>query len=158
MEQGKYKIDGTHWVTRGWPFFHPNDFYGFIYRVTFLLTGEQYIGKKSFWKMNKSGTKRLGPSKWECYTSSSEHLNALIDEYGKECFEFEILLLCRTKAVCSYGEQNFLHKLDALTRVDSTWGLPVYLNKHIDAVRWITKDYPIDAVNSIVEVLKNETL
>ena len=143
--QNKY----GHWWIRCEEF-DPNDYVGFIYRVTFLLTGERYIGKKQFHRMNKAGTKRYGPSGWKSYTTSSEHINKLLEEYPIECFHFELVLLCKTKAILSYAESNLLHKLDALIQVDKTWGLPLYLNKRIDPVRWITKGYPIVEVDSLL--------
>lgn len=56
-----------------------------------------------------------------------------------DCFEFKILLLCKTLSCLSYSEQNLMHKWNVLTVKDPVWGLPVYLNKHIDAIRWIPK-------------------
>lgn len=97
--------------------------------------------------MNKYGTKKYGPSDWKKYTTSSDHVNALMKEYPMECFSLEMLLLATTKAIFSYAESNILHKVDALTAVDSCWGLPQFLNKQIGPVRWITKDYPINQVN-----------
>jgi hypothetical protein len=47
-----------------------------------------------------------------------------------------------------------LHKVDALLKTDRLWGLPLYLNKRIEPVRWITKDYPIEEVNDIVTLLE----
>ena len=67
-------------------------------------------------------------------------MNGLIEEYGMDCFEFKILLLCKTLSCLSYSEQNLMHKWNVLTAKDPVWGLPVYLNKHIDAIRWIPKD------------------
>jgi Putative endonuclease segE, GIY-YIG domain len=133
--------------------FNPDEYLGFIYRVTFLLTGEEYIGKKQFHRMNKAGTKRFGPSDWKKYTTSSEHINGLLAEYPMECFCFEIVRLCQTKSILSYAESNILHKLDALITVDNTWGLPKYLNKRIDPVRWITKNYPTGDVNSLIRLV-----
>ena len=98
--------------------------------------------------MNKAGTKRYGPSDWKRYTTSSEHVNKLLEEYPKECFHFEILMFARTKAILSYAEANILHKVDALTTLDSL-GLPQFINKRIDPIRWVTKDYPVDEVNRL---------
>jgi hypothetical protein len=145
--------DYGHWRVSHVGEFNPDDYLGFIYRVTFLLTGEEYIGKKQFHRMNKYGTKRYGPSNWKDYTTSSEHVNALLEEYPKECFSFDILLLATTKAIISYAESNILHKMDALITLDSCWGLPKYLNKRIDPVRWVTKDYPLHDVTCLIRVV-----
>jgi len=136
-----------HWRSRVGDFDYAA-YFGFIYRVTFLLTGEMYIGKKQFYRMNKSGTKRYGESDWRAYRSSSGHLEKLMDEYPPECFYFEIVFLAKTKAILSHAESNFLHKLDALTRVDNHWGLPLYLNKQIGAVRWIAHGFDGHEVNT----------
>jgi hypothetical protein len=100
--------------------------------------------------MNKAGTKRYGPSDWKTYTTSSEHVNKLLSEYPRECFYFEIVFFAQTKAILSYAESNILHKLDCLIEVDPVWGLPQYLNKRIDPVRWITKGYPILEINKLI--------
>jgi len=73
--------------------------------------------------------------------------------YPMECFHFEIVMLCRTKSILSYAESNLLHKLDALIRTDPVWGLPRYLNKRIDPVRWITKDYPLAEVDQLIRLV-----
>lgn len=147
--------DYGHWknLTGDHENFCPDNYVGFIYRVTFLLTGEEYIGKKKFHRTNQSGKKRYSPSDWKTYTTSSEYINELLKEYPKECFAFEMVLLCKTQAILSYAEANILHKLDALTKVDKTWGLPKYLNKRIDAIRWITKDYPQVEVSSLIRLI-----
>lgn len=113
--------------------------YGFIYEITFLLTGQKYVGKKSFYAWNRTGTKKIKESKWREYTSSSTDLNALIKEYGKEWFEFKIIGVCCTKSCWSYMESNLMHKLDALTVRDPVWNERIYLNKAINKVQWIPK-------------------
>jgi len=63
-----------------------------------------------------------------------------------------MVLLCETKAILSHAECNILHKLDALTEVDPVWELPRYLNKRIDAVRWITKNYPKLEIDQLIRL------
>jgi hypothetical protein len=131
------KIIKGHWeYTKD---FNPDDYYGFIYRITFLLTGEKYIGKKAFHTWNRTGTKKTGKSKWETYTSSSKELNTLIKDYSIDWFHFEILTLCCTKSCWSYSENNIMHKLDVLTEVDPVWGMRVYLNRAINKTQWVPK-------------------
>ena len=138
-----------HWHHK--KLFNPEDYYGFIYRITFLLTGEQYIGKKTFYTWNRTGTKRGKESNWKTYTSSSKEVNQLIDEYGMECFHFEILTLCCTKGCWSYAENNIMHKLDVLTAVDDHWGMRRYLNRRINATQWVPK-----FCNAIININKLE--
>ena len=123
------------------PVYGPESMYGFIYRITFLLDGRQYIGKKSYHVYKKS--KKVKESNWKEYTSSSTELNELIKEYGKECFYFEILVECPSKGSWSYMESNIMHKWNVLTEVDHHTGMRRYINKMIDAVRWIPRDCDI---------------
>lgn len=143
----------AHWY---YPYlFNPEDYYGFIYRVTFLWDGRQYIGKKSFHK--HKGTKRVGESDWLKYTTSSTDIKDLIKEYGMEAFFFEIIQLCCTKGCWSYAENNYMHKLDVLSVVDDVTGLRKYFNKQIGAIRWIPKDCnAIKDINDYVGIKSKE--
>jgi hypothetical protein len=128
----------------------PDTKYGFIYQITFLLTGQKYIGKKSYWSWNRTGTKKVKESAWRSYTSSSTDLNALIKEYGKEWFYFEVITECCTKSCWSYMESNLMHKMDVLTLKDPVWNERVFLNKAINKVQWIPKH--CDAVKNSIKV------
>lgn len=143
MAQSKRKTDTGHWqiyLGSSIPHdFKPEDYWGFLYCIRFELTGEMYVGKKNFWRTNKSGSKRYGPSDWRTYSSSSEHVNARIAEYGSDCFRFEMLSLHCTKGCHSYSESNFLHKVDALTTRDRKWDERIFINRQIGPVRWIPK-------------------
>jgi hypothetical protein len=122
--------------------------FGFIYKVTFILTGEVYLGKKAFHRASKWGNVK-GQSNWRVYTSSSDHINDLLKEYPDECFLFEVVMLCKTKGIMSHAESNILHKVDALTDVDE-FGYRYYLNGRIEPVRWLTQGYDSEVVNNII--------
>jgi hypothetical protein len=91
---------------------------GFVYNITNLITGRQYIGKKlsKFSKTSyktvtlKNGTKKKKKIKskinsdWMTYYGSSIELNKDIEELGKDNFKREILYYCNSKAECSYIE------------------------------------------------------
>lgn len=156
MAQSKRKTDLGHWEFYA-EYFKPEDYFGFTYMITFLLTGERYVGKKQFWRCNKAGTKRYGPSDWRTYTSSSEHVNALLAEYGMDAFSFEILQLNCSKGCSSYVESNVLHKIDSLT-------IPhpflkeqrLFINRQIGPIRWIPKNCEcVKAVESTVRHIKH---
>lgn len=137
----KSTTNNGHWdFVRG--DLQPESKYGFIYCITFLLTGQKYIGKKAYHSWNRSGTKKQKESNWRSYTSSSNELNALIDEYGAEWFHFEVVQECCTKSCWSYAESNIMHKLDVLTVKDPVWGERVFLNRAINKVQWIPKTCP----------------
>jgi hypothetical protein len=96
----------------------PETCVGFVYNITNLITGRQYIGKKlsKFSKTSyktvtlKNGTKKKKKIKskinsdWMTYYGSSIELNKDIEELGKDNFKREILYYCNSKAECSYIE------------------------------------------------------
>ena len=96
----------------------PEDCVGFVYNITNLITGRQYIGKKlaKFSKTTyktvklKNGTKKKKKirskidSDWQEYYGSSPNLTADINTLGKENFSREILYYCKSKAETSYIE------------------------------------------------------
>lgn len=123
--------------------------FGFIYRVTFLLTGEMYIGKKSFHVSSKWGNAKA-QSNWRVYRSSSENIHALLELYPDECFLFEIVHLCPSRGYMGHAESNIIHKLDAITAKDSL-GLPLYFNGRAEAIKWIARDFDGEKVNTAIE-------
>ena len=96
----------------------PEDCVGYVYCITNLITGRQYIGKKlaKFSKTTyktvklKNGTKKKKKirskidSDWQEYYGSSPNLTADINTLGKENFSREILYYCKSKAETSYIE------------------------------------------------------
>jgi hypothetical protein len=96
----------------------PENCVGFVYNITNLISGRQYIGKKlsKFSKTSyktvtlKNGTKKKKKIKskidsdWMTYYGSSIELNKDIEALGKDKFKREILYYCNSKAECSYIE------------------------------------------------------
>ena len=96
----------------------PKDCVGFVYCITNITSGRQYIGKKlaKFSKTTyktvklKNGTKKKKKirskidSDWQEYYGSSPNLTADINTLGKENFSREILYYCKSKAETSYIE------------------------------------------------------
>jgi|TARA_B110000977_G_C11039001_1_gene478170 hypothetical protein len=97
----------------------PEDYQGFVYRITEQDTGKMYIGKKFFWKpktlpITKSRKRRVKTrveSDWRTYYGSSNTVQNLIEEKGTDNYKREILRLCKTKGECSYYEakEQFTH-------------------------------------------------
>lgn len=92
---------------------------GFVYRITNLINGKQYIGKKSYWasktvqvKGKKKKTKV--ESSWKTYFGSNDALIADVKEFGKENFKREILSIHATKSLVSYYEAKWQFQEDAL--------------------------------------------
>lgn len=105
----------------------PEDCVGFVYNITNLISGRQYIGKKlsKFSKTSyktvtlKNGTKKKKKIKskidsdWMTYYGSSIELNKDVESLGKDNFKREILYYCNSKALCSYIEarEQFTRKV-----------------------------------------------
>jgi hypothetical protein len=105
----------------------PEDCVGFVYCITNIVSGRQYIGKKlaKFSKTTyktvklKNGTKKKKKirskidSDWQEYYGSSPNLTEDINNLGKENFKREILYYCKSKSECSYIEarEQFTRKV-----------------------------------------------
>ena len=116
--------------------------FGFVYRITNIQTGKQYIGRKYFVQKRKpkGGKRRVtSESDWKKYYGSSPELKAYISTYGKENFSREILSLHRTLGKTNYEEtrQLFLHNVLTEKLTDDT---PAYYNSNILG-RYYRKDY-----------------
>ena len=89
----------TDWLYKGEPYQEPGEYYGFVYLITNLLSGRQYIGKKFFWtlkrkQVNKKRKSYKVESDWKEYWSSSDELKADVEALGKENFKREMLYVC----------------------------------------------------------------
>ena len=84
----------------------------FVYKITNLIDGRQYIGKKltEFSKTRpplKGKTRKRREkveSDWRDYWSSSDELKADVLKHGEENFKREILHFCVNKGSASYLE------------------------------------------------------
>lgn len=98
------------------------NYFGFIYCITNMLDGRQYVGKKFFWKDSplqplkgkKNKRHRKVETKWKDYYGSSKTLTEDIEKFGKKNFRREILLWCETKWDCAYYEAKLQFDLDVL--------------------------------------------
>jgi hypothetical protein len=104
------------WLYNNEPFLDPGEYYGFVYIITNLLSGKQYIGKKFFWtikrkQVNKVRKRYKAESDWKEYWSSSDEVKADVSEFGPENFKREIIYLCKNK-----GTTNYLEAKEQFTR------------------------------------------
>ena len=131
------------WLYKGKPFTTDDigDLFGFVYRITNISTGKQYIGRKYFWQKRKpkGGKRRVtSESDWKRYFGSSEELKRDIKELGRENFRREIISVHSTLGQTNYEETRQLFLNNVLTEhVD---GLPKYYNSNILG-RYMRKDY-----------------
>ena len=118
------------------------NFFGYIYRITNLQNGRQYIGRKYFYQKRKpkGGKRRVtSESDWKRYYGSSDELKQDVKEYGKDNFRREIISLHKTLGKVNYEEtkQLFLHNV-LMEALDD--GTPMYYNSNILG-RYMKKDY-----------------
>ena len=118
------------------------DFFGYVYRITNIQSGRQYIGRKYFYQKRKpkGGKRRItSESDWKRYYGSSDELKRDVKEYGKDNFRREIISLHETLGKVNYEEtkQLFLHNV-LMEALDD--GTPMYYNSNILG-RYMRKDY-----------------
>ncbi len=119
-----------------------NDFFGFVYRITNLESGKQYIGRKYFTSRRKprGGKRRVtSESDWKRYYGSSDELKADVKRLGKEKFKREIISLHETLGKVNYEETKQLFLNNVLTEALDD-GTPAYYNSNILG-RYMKKNY-----------------
>ncbi len=145
-DQGSYE---NAWTYQGSTFSSDdiNSFFGFVYRITNLQTGKQYIGRKYFVQKRKprTGTSKrrvTSESDWKKYYGSSPELKADVKQFGRENFKREILSLHESLGKVNYEEtkQLFLNNVLQETLED---GSPKFYNSNILG-RYYRKDYFIE--------------
>ena len=113
------------------------DFFGFVYRITNLQSGKQYIGRKYFYQFRKprgKSRKVKTESDWKKYYGSSDELNTDRKTLGNECFKREIISLHTTKGWVNYEETRQLFLNNVLSENEN------YYNSNILG-RYMRKDY-----------------
>lgn len=130
----------NQWFYNGEVFESPaEEHYGFVYIITNLLTGKQYVGKKLFWFkktkiLKKKKVRYLAESDWKSYYGSSIALNKDVEEHGEGNFKREILHLCKSKGECSYFEAKEQIQRDVLLKPElyyNDWVICRVHRKHI---------------------------
>ena len=141
MGEGFYE---NAWTYQGTAFTSDdiNGFFGYVYRITNIQNGRQYIGRKYFYQKRKpkGGKRRVtSESDWKRYYGSSDELKQDVKEYGKDNFRREIISLHETLGKVNYEEtkQLFLHNV-LMESLDD--GTPMYYNSNILG-RYMRKDY-----------------
>ncbi len=119
------------------------DYFGFVYKITNLVNGRQYIGRKYFWSFRKPPGKKRRVKKesdWKKYYGSCPELKEDIEKLGNKIFfKREILSLHKTVGKTNYEETKQLFLNGVLTEsIDD--GTPKYYNSNILG-RYYRKDY-----------------
>ena len=127
------------WIYQKQPFLSENigNSFGFVYRITNLSNGRQYIGRKYFVQKRKprGGKRRVtSESDWKKYYGSSEELNQDRKHLGNSSFRREIISLHTTKGWVNYEETKQLFLNNVLSETEN------YYNSNILG-RYMKKDY-----------------
>jgi|15BtaG_2_1085339.scaffolds.fasta_scaffold01434_3 hypothetical protein len=141
-----------HWNYEGEDF-DPDDYFGFVYLISIRNSDgsyTRYIGKKQFHAYVKR--KRGKQTKWREYTSSSKHLNDLLERTGGTGTSYEILQLFETRGGLVAGECKVQWYLDVLTEKGDD-DVPLYYNRQIGAVKFIPKEAITDETKARLDDL-----
>ena len=112
----------------------PDGYQGFVYLIT-LKDGKKYVGKKNFYfiktrQVNKKKKKYNAESDWKEYYGSSDYVNELVEEHGKDTVKREIIHLCKTKSEMGYLETYEIFVRHALLKDEYLNGwVSVRINK-----------------------------
>ena len=112
-------------------------FFGYVYRITNLQSGKQYIGRKYFYQFRKprgKSRKVRSESDWKKYYGSSDELNTDRKSLGNDSFRREIISLHTTKGWVNYEETKQLFLNNVLSEDEN------YYNSNILG-RYMKKDY-----------------
>jgi hypothetical protein len=100
------------------------DLYGFIYRITNMENGHDYIGKtRPPLKGKKNKRRSMVESDWKTYYGSSRRLLEDIELLGKDKFKREIICLCDARGETNYMEAKIQFEENVLLREDNYNGL-----------------------------------
>ena len=146
-EKDTETLEGSYenpWTYKGSTFTSAdiNGFFGYVYRITNLQSGKQYIGRKYFWSKRKprGGKRRVtSESDWKRYYGSSDELKADRKLLGNSCFKREIISIHKTLGQVNYEETRQLFINNVLTEANED-GTPAYYNSNILG-RYMRKDY-----------------
>lgn len=124
------------WSYNGLPYTDPDKWFGFIYLIENIATGQKYIGRKFF---TMAGTKQVKGKKkkirkssgWEDYWGSGERLLKDVEKLGKDAFTRKIIRLCKTKGECKYQETKILFEYNVLEEKLADGITPAFYNDNI---------------------------
>jgi hypothetical protein len=93
-----------------------NEIKPYTYLVKFKPTGKVYYGSRcqNYTKFNRTPAEDF----WNHYTTSSENINNLIEEYGKDAFEYEIRRTFNSVEDMANWETRVLTRSRVLERQD----------------------------------------
>jgi hypothetical protein len=139
-----------------------SEFQSFVYNITNIENGRQYIGKKLFYGIRSlpplAGKKRKRKVKktsdWERYFSSSKLIEADIKVFGHNAFKREILSIHVNKTeanYCELQEQIFRDVLQSIQDDDSR----AFYNENIDRIYYHNEKYATERLAQYHKMIDN---
>jgi len=123
----------TEWTYNGQDFTSDmvGDYYGFVYRITNLVNGYDYVGRKYFKSKRKLKPlkgrilkrHRIVETDWKTYWGSSKRLLEDVEKHGKHNFKREIICLCDTRGQTNYMEAKIQFEEDVLIKENNYNGI-----------------------------------
>lgn len=120
----------------------PDGAVGFIYVITRIDSGRQYIGKKLLkfakTKVVKGKKKRLQvESDWKEYYGSNSELQEEVKIFGSDKFKRQIIKFCYSKTECNYVETEEIFKRNALKSDNfyNSWVTCKITKKHVKSAQ-----------------------
>lgn len=129
------------WLYQGQPVEEIDPKYtAFVYLITNLVNGRQYIGLKltkfAKTKQVKGKKKRYKvESDWREYWSSSEELKQEVEKLGEKSFKREILYFCLNKGTANYLEAREQFDRRVLEHPDKWYNSIVNCRVHRNHIR-----------------------
>jgi hypothetical protein len=121
------------WTYNGVPFESEdiNEYYGFIYRITNIVNGFDYVGRKYFktikkrppLKGKKNKRRETVETDWKDYWGSSARLVEDMAKLGKDKFTREIIHLCKSRGETNYMEAYYQFKEGVLLKENNYNGI-----------------------------------
>lgn len=127
---------------------------GFVYRITNLSDGREYIGKKNLSKpkttykmvLQKNGVKKrkkfksFVSSDWLTYYGSNKELQEDVVKLGTGSFKREILCFCYTKGELSYKEAELQFKEEVLLHPEKYYNTWIMVRTRRDHIKGLLKN------------------
>ena len=140
----------TDWTLDGRRFTSADigSFYWFVYRITNLTNGHDYIGRKYFKTVRKlnplKGFKRKRKVSKETdlqeYWGSSNRLTEDIEKLGKENFKRQIICLCKTRGDTNYMEAKIQFDENVLLNENNYNGI-IAVKIGVGSVKNLAEEY-----------------
>lgn len=107
---------------------------GYVYKLTFKLTGQYYIGCRYAQYLTEQ---KIKSDLWVSYFTSSKIIKHLINEHGKDAFEPKIIKIFDSGLKAKEYEQKLLKRINADTN-EKMLNQSISTGKNAPRMKWVT--------------------